>query len=99
MTGSDLSDGEDLTLMVEQMKEKDTFDYDTQFGTQDAQNQKQENQAESLSAMTASISAMLRDIRKKNNTYDSEDDDDLQPNDSFNITSNADEEASVGSPE
>lgn len=30
---------------------------------------------------------------------DSEDDDDLQPNDSFNITSNADEEASVGSPE
>ncbi|WP_397536582.1 DNA-directed RNA polymerase subunit beta [Rummeliibacillus pycnus] len=30
---------------------------------------------------------------------DSEDDDDLQPNDSFNITSNVDEEASVGSPE
>ena len=30
---------------------------------------------------------------------DSEDDDDLQPNDSFNITSNNEEEASVGSPE
>lgn len=30
---------------------------------------------------------------------DSEDDDDLQPNDSFNITSNNNEEASVGSPE
>ncbi|MFJ8263946.1 DNA-directed RNA polymerase subunit beta [Rummeliibacillus sp. NPDC094406] len=30
---------------------------------------------------------------------DSEDDDDLQPNDSFNITSNEDKEASVGSPE
>lgn len=30
---------------------------------------------------------------------DSEDDEDLQPNDSFNITSKNDEEASVGSPE
>ncbi|MGX9136464.1 DNA-directed RNA polymerase subunit beta [Rummeliibacillus sp. JY-2-4R] len=30
---------------------------------------------------------------------DSEDEDDLQPNDSFNITSNNEEEASVGSPE
>lgn len=30
---------------------------------------------------------------------DSEEDEDLQPNDSFNITSNANEEASVGSPE